>query len=94
MALLEGLWGKNTDKEGMTQEGRQRSGVFIFWKDKAFLFPKIYVVYAYHRNINVDIALGPHEKVCKQTFMVDGIFATINVLEIKHDSGLDKDFLK
>ncbi len=23
---------------------------------------------------DVDFALGPHEKVCKQTFMVDGIF--------------------
>ena len=27
--VLKGLWGKNTDKEGTTQEGRQRSGVFI-----------------------------------------------------------------
>ncbi len=27
--MLEGLWGKNTNKEGTTQEGRQRSGVFI-----------------------------------------------------------------
>ncbi len=28
MSVLEGLWGKNTDK-GTTREGRQRSGVFI-----------------------------------------------------------------
>ncbi len=27
--MLEGLSGQNTDKEGKTQEGRQRSGVFI-----------------------------------------------------------------
>ncbi len=27
--MLEGLSGKNTDKEGTTREGRQRSGVFI-----------------------------------------------------------------
>ena len=27
--MIEVLWGKNTDKEGTTQEGRQRSGVFI-----------------------------------------------------------------
>ena len=30
MSVLEGLWGKNTDKEGMMREGRQRSGVFIY----------------------------------------------------------------
>ena len=29
MSVLEGLWGENTDKEGTTQEGCQRSGVFI-----------------------------------------------------------------
>ncbi len=27
--MLKGLPGKNSDKEGMTREGRQRSGVFI-----------------------------------------------------------------
>ena len=28
--MLEGLSGKNSDKEGTTREGRQHSGVFIF----------------------------------------------------------------
>ena len=29
--MLEGVSGKNTDKEGMVQEGRQRSGVFMWY---------------------------------------------------------------
>ena len=29
LSVLDGLWGKNTDKEGTMREGRQRSGVFI-----------------------------------------------------------------
>ncbi len=37
--LLEGLFVRNTDKEGTTREGRQRSGVFIIRGCKINQFP-------------------------------------------------------
>ena len=35
--MLVSLFGKNTDKEGTTREGRQRSGVFIRMNEPSFL---------------------------------------------------------
>ncbi len=44
--VLEGLSGKNSDKEGTTQEGRQHSGVFTCY---SIVYPKA-VVYQTHHN--------------------------------------------